>query len=93
MRIIDESGKWDISYDQVSLKLEKNRLYAYPLATSAVQKPIYLRTFINENDGIETLMAMRYSYLHGSKIFHLSVSRAEKELDYHKKLSDDTPHT
>lgn len=93
MRIIDESGKLDILYEQVSLKLEKNRLYAYPLSTSIIQKPLYLRAFINENDGIETMMALRFSYLRGSKIFHLSEARAEKELNYHKKLADNTSHT
>lgn len=84
MRIVDESGKWDLAYEQVALKLEKNRLYAYPLFTNLCDKPIFLKAFVNEDAGKKCLMEIRYAWRSNAGIFNLSKAQFEEELAFYE---------
>lgn len=88
MRIIDESGKWDLLYEQVTLKLDKNRLYAYPLFTNIVSKPIFIQAFVNEEEGMRKMMEIRYAYRCGADAIYLSPLVAERERDFIKQKQD-----
>ena len=84
MRIIDESGKWDLAYDQVALRLDKNRLYAYPLFTNLCDKPIFLKAFVDEKTGKECMMNLRYAFLRGVEIYNIGKAQMEEELRYYE---------
>lgn len=82
MRIIDESGNWDLIYEQVSLKLDKNRLYAYPLYTNLLTKPIFLKSFVNEEEGKRMLMDIRHARRANVAFYYVSERIENKEYDY-----------
>lgn len=84
MRIVDDSGKWDLVYEQISLRLDKNRLYAYPLFTNLCDKPIFLKAFVDDKSGKECLMNIRYAWRCGAAIFNVSQSQFEEELDFYE---------
>ena len=84
MRIIDDSGRWDLAYDQVAIKLDKNRLYAYPLFTNLCDKPIFLKAFVDEKSGKECMMDMRYAFLSGVEIYNISKTQMKEEFEFYK---------
>lgn len=83
MRIVDESGKWDLLYEQVSLRLDKNKLYAYPLFSNVCDKPIFLKAFPDEKTGMECLMSIRYAWRCDAGIYNLSKRQFEEELEFY----------
>ena len=85
MRLIDDTGKWDIPYEAVALRLEKNKLYAYPLNTNLVSKPIFLKMFVNEKTGKECLWAIHKAHMTGQFFYHFSDSGKNEEGEWIKK--------
>lgn len=93
MRIIDESGKWDLLYEQVALKLDKTRLYAYPLFTNIVSKPIFLQAFASEEDGMRKMMEIRYAYRCGAGAIYLSPLVAQREREFFENRETENVRT
>lgn len=85
MRLIDDTGKWDIPYEAVALRLEKNKLYAYPLETNLVSKPIFLKMFVDEKTGKEHLWAIHSAVQLGMPFFHFSDKDREEEVAWIKE--------
>lgn len=80
MRLIDDTGKWDIPYEAVALRLEKNKLYAYPLETNLVSKPIFLKMFVDEKTGKECLWAIHSTFQKGVQFFYFNGLERGKEI-------------
>lgn len=82
MRLIDDTGKWDIPYEAVALRLEKNKLYAYPLNTNLVSKPIFLKMFVDEKTGKEYLWSVRSAFQRGAMFYHFSEKEKDEEVEW-----------
>lgn len=77
MRII--TSDWDIIYEAISIKLEGNRLYAYPLFTNMLDKPVCLKVVPSKQDGEKLMEDMRRDYIIGKPMFYMSEIMKQKE--------------
>lgn len=79
MRIIDGNGEWDFVYESISLKVEANRLYAYPLFTNILPKPVCLKVLVSKEAGYDLIKDIRKNFLKGKRVYYINSSMEEVE--------------